>query len=195
MANIRTFIGVQVPTRVVNNVSRVINKLDATGASYNWVVPENLHVTLNFAGDILDREVHELCGELKRAIEVHEPFELSLNGVNGFPNAQQPRVLWIGVDEGADSLASLNRDIENTLSDWGINKDRNAYTPHMTLGRLKKAGRWNEKMLDVVHRHRNHDGGTCSIDTVTVFSSFLDPGGPSYTPMARVKLLGDFEQE
>ena len=191
MANIRTFIGVQVPTRVVNNVSRVIGKLDATGADYNWVVPDNLHVTLNFAGDVLDREVHELCRELKATIETHEPFELSLHGVDGFPNAQQPRVLWIGVDEGADSLANLNRDIEHTLSDWGVNKDRNDYTPHMTLGRVKKAGRWNEPMLDLVHRHRNHDGGTCSIDTVTVFSSFLDPGGPTYTPMSRIKLLGD----
>ena len=191
MANIRTFIGVQVPARMNNNVSRVVGKLDATGAKYNWVVPENLHVTLNFAGDVLDREVHELCQKLKRTIEVHEPFELSLHGVGGFPSVEMPRVLWIGVDEGTDSLISLNRDIEGTLSDWGVNKDRNEYKPHMTLGRLKKAGRWNEKMLDLVHRHRNHDGGACTIDTVTVFSSYLDPGGPTYTPMSRIKLLGD----
>lgn len=191
MANIRTFIGVQVPTRVTNNVSRVIGKLDATGAKYNWVVPENLHVTLNYAGDVLDREVHELCQKLKQTIQVHEPFELSLNGVNGFPTSEQPRVLWIGVDDGAEAMANLNRSIEDTLSDWGVNKDRNPYAPHMTMGRLKKAGRWNEKMLDLVHRHRNHDGGTCTIDKVTVFSSFFDPGGPTYTPMSRIKLLGE----
>jgi 2'-5' RNA ligase len=46
-------------------------------------------------------------------------------------------------------------------------------------------------MLDLVNRHRNHDGGTCWVDTVTVFSSYLDPGGPTYTPMARVELLGE----
>ncbi len=58
----------------------------------------------------------------------------------------EPRVLWIGVDEGADALASLYKSLEEVLHHWGVNKDRNEYVPHMTIGRIGRRGRWNEAL-------------------------------------------------
>lgn len=99
MATIRTFIGIKASQRVTNNVTSVINRLAATNDQYRWMAPENLHVTLNFVGDVVDIEVPELCKLLKEAVEPLESFDMSLQGVNGFNSAQEPRVLWIGVDE------------------------------------------------------------------------------------------------
>ncbi len=190
MATIRTFIGIKASQRVTNNVTSVINRLAATNDQYRWMVPENLHVTLNFVGDVVDIEVPELCKLLKEAVEPLESFDMSLQGVNGFNSAQEPRVLWIGVDEGTDSLKQLNKALGDVLHHWGVNKDRNEYVPHMTLGRLGRAGRWNDELLELVHKLRNHDGGFCHVSEVVVYSSYLDKGGPTYTPMARIKLKG-----
>lgn len=190
MASIRTFIAVKTALRVNNNVSKVVGRLAAQCDQYRWVEPENLHVTLNFVGDVVDIEVPELCQLIREAVEPMPAFELSLKGVDGFASAQEPRVLWMGVDEGADALKQIYDALANVLHHWGVNKDRNEYVPHMTLGRLKRGGRWNEELLELVHKLRNHDGGFCHVDEVIVFSSYLERSGPTYTPMARIKLSG-----
>lgn len=190
MASIRTFIALKASQRVTNNVASVVRRLAATCDKYRWVEPENLHVTLNFVGDVVDIEVPELCKLIKNAIEPFESFELSLQGVDGFPSALEPRVLWIGVDEGKETLVSLYKALADVLHHWGVNKDRNEYVPHMTLGRVGRGGRWNEDLLNLVHKLRHHDGGFCHVSEVIVYSSYQERGGPTYTPMARVKLKG-----
>jgi 2'-5' RNA ligase len=188
MANIRTFIGVIATDRVNRNVTNVVQKLTATQADYRWVDPENLHVTLNFAGNIVDTEVLEFCNLIKSAVKDFPPFEMSLQGVSAFPSTDNPRTIWIGVDEGAEVLKTLYKKLEDVLHHWGVNKDRNEYVPHMTLGRIQRGGRWNDSLLTSMHRLRNHDGGICDVDKVIVFSSYLDKSGPSQTPMATIKL-------
>lgn len=190
MASIRTFIAVNASQRVTANVGRVVNRLAACPVDYNWVETENLHVTLNFAGDVVDVEVPELCKLIKQGVADFGAFEMSIHGVDGFPSASQPRTLWIGVDEGADQLRALYKSLEEVLSDWGVNKDRKEFVPHMTLGRLRRGARWNEELIEKVHRLRNHDGGSCLVENVIVYSSYLDRSGPTYTPMATIKLKG-----
>ncbi len=190
MAYIRTFIAVQATERVNNNVLRVIQRLAATQADFRWVEPENLHVTLNFAGDIVDTEIPEFCRLIKQSVEKFPPFEMSLQGVGGFPDATQPRTLWMGVDQGAETLQAMYKQIEVILLHWGVNKDRNEYFPHLTMGRVQRSGRWNEDLLALVHRLRSHDSGVCQVDKVIVYSSFLDRSGPTHTPMATIRLKG-----
>ena len=188
MATIRTFIAIRAAQRVNNNVSKVVGRLAATCDQYRWVEPENLHVTLNFVGDVVDVEVPELCKLIKEALQPFESFDMSLQGVSGFSSAEEPRTLWIGTDEGSDSLHAIYKALAGVLHHWGVNKDRNEYVPHMTLGRVARGGRWNEALLALVHKLRNHDGGFCHVDEVIVYSSYLDRSGPTYTPMARIKL-------
>ena len=171
-------------------MARVVGRLAATKAQYRWVEPENLHLTLNYVGDVVDVEVPELCKLISDSIKGCESFDLSLQGVSGFPNPREPRVLWIGADEGKQNLISLYDTLADVLHHWGVNKDRNEFVPHMTLGRLARGGRWNEDLVNLVHKLRNHDGGFCHIKEVVVYSSFLDRSGPTYTPMARIKLGG-----
>ena len=188
MADIRTFIGVSASQRVTSNVARVVTRLAASDASYRWVVPENLHVTLNSVGEVRDTELPELLTLIKRTVENFSRFDLSLHGVDGFPNANEPRVIWIGVDEGQDPLREIYGALADKLHHWGVNRERKPYVPHMTLGRLARGGRWNESLLEKMHRLRNHDGGFCQVQEIVVYSSFLDRNKPTYTPMSRIKL-------
>lgn len=187
---IRTFIGVKASQRVTSNVARVIDRLEATGAPYRWEEPGNLHVTLNFVGDVPDIEVPEFCSLIKSDVESFAPFDMSLHGVDAFPETEQPRIVWVGVDEGSEPLKELNRSIGDVIHHWGVNRERREYVPHMTIGRLNRGGRWNELFSKQMHRLRNHDGGFCRISEVTIFSSYLEKSGPTYTPMATIKLRG-----
>jgi 2'-5' RNA ligase len=190
MGKIKTFIAVKVSERVNNNVAKVVRRLSALCDQYRWVEHENQILGLNYVGEVIDVEVPELCKLIKDAVEPLDSFELSLQGVDGFSSAQEPRTLWIGVDQGREQLCGLYSALEEVLHHWGVNKDRNEYVPHMTLGRLSRGGRWNDELLRLVHKLRSHDGGFCHVDEVIVFASYAERGRPSYTPMARIKLKG-----
>lgn len=188
MAKIKTFISIEASQRVTNNIARVVQRLAALCDGYNWVPTENLNVTINFVGEVLDREAAEFCQLVKTAADQFEPFELSFCGVNAFPDTESPRTIWIGVDEGAETLTQMNRELTKVIQDWGFNKEKNAYIPHLTLGKLRRGGKWNDEMLQLLHRLRHHDSGFCTIDKIIVNSSHKDRGSPTYTPMATIKL-------
>ena len=115
MGKIKTFIAVKVSERVNNNVAKVVRRLSALCDQYRWVEHENQLLALNYVGEVIDVEVPELCKLIKDAAEPLESFELSLQGVDGFSSAQEPRTLWIGVDQGREQLCGLYSALEEVL--------------------------------------------------------------------------------
>ena len=94
----------------------------------------------------------------------------------------------MGVDHGSEQLTLMNRELTKVIQDWGFNKEKNAYLPHVTLGKLRRGGQWNEALLEQLHRLRKHDSGFCTVEKVVVNSSHFDRGSPTYTPMATFRL-------
>ena len=190
MAKIKTFLSIHPSQRVTNNIVSVIQKMAARSNAYNWAKPEDLHVTVNFVGEILDREVPEFCKAVKDFMQTQafEPFEMSLCGVKAFPTNEQPRTIYLAADEGKDALMYMNRELTKLIQDWGFNKDKNKFVPHVTLGRLRRGNRPDEVIQESLHRLRNHDSGFFNVDEIKVNSSYMDTSGPTYTPMATFKL-------
>jgi 2'-5' RNA ligase len=188
MAKIKTFLSVHPSQRVTANIASVIEKMAARSNAYNWSKPAGLHVTVNFVGEIVDREVPEFCQTVKNFVQQFQPFELSLCGVKAFPSNEQPRTIYLAVDEGADALVYMNRELTKMIQDWGFNKDKNEFVPHVTLGRLRRGQRPDAAIEESLHRLRNHDSGFCNVGAIVVNSSYMDSSGPTYTPMATIKL-------
>ena len=191
MGVIRTFIALSIAERIRNNASNLIARLSDSGVAYNWMEDSNLHITLNFVGDLPELEVPEFCKDVRAVVGQHKKFGVMVTGLSAFPIPQEPRVIWLGITEGTDELKQLNRQLADLLARWGVPKERHDYHPHLTLGRVQRSGRWNQDLLERLERHRNHDGGWFQANEVIVYSSFLDRGGPTYTPMSRVKLGQD----
>src|SRR5256885_5342313 len=62
-----------------------------------------LHFTLAFLGET-DR-VDDACAA---AAEVRAPaFEVAIGGAGAFPSASRPRVLWLGVSQGAEQMIAV----------------------------------------------------------------------------------------
>lgn len=189
MAKIRTFIAVNLSSKIRKNASRLIDKMIATRAGYKWVAEENLHITLNFVGDVPENEVTDLCRDVSQRVTGAESFGLTVTGIGGFPSADEPRTIWLGITEGRQELAAINKTIDELLAEWRFPKDRQEFHPHVTLGRLQRGGRWNGALLELIDEDSEHHAGTCSVNEVVVYSSYLDKSGPTHTPMTRVKLL------
>ena len=152
---------------------------------------QNLHLTLNFVGDIDDREVPEFLGDAMEMISKFEPFELVVGGLGGFPTLEQPNTVWIGLEEGGEETAHISRETSKFLRDWSLGKSRFDFARHMTIGRIKKGKRCPKELATLLHRFRNHDAGSCHIDQVKICSSTFEGGQPQYASMATIDLEGE----
>jgi 2'-5' RNA ligase len=188
MPNIRTFIAVEISEEQRNSARRLIQRLSVAGQSYRWVDPENLHLTLSFLGDVPETEINQVCAVTEKAVAKISSFQFCVAGAGAFPDSIRPRVIWAGVNEGTDEFIKLQAAIQNQLSTLGFTADRRQYRPHLTLGRLKRAGRFDAELSELIEKHAEFDLGTNFADAVVIFSSFLDRSGPTYTPISTIEL-------
>jgi 2''-5'' RNA ligase len=110
-------------------------------------------------------------------------FEISLNGVGGFPNLRNPRVIWVGIEKnGAEKLSSLAKEIGVKLTSLGFEKDKK-FKPHLTVFRVKKRiGDVSPIMKDF----ETTNFGTEIVSKIKLKKSVLSPKGPEYSDLLEV---------
>jgi 2'-5' RNA ligase len=101
-----------------------------------WSPPENLHITLRFAGEIAESLAEDLDSALS-AVNV-QAFEITLAGVGAFGEHLAPHTLWAGV-EANDVLIRLRGRCETAARRAGLKPDTRAWKPHVTLAYLRGA--------------------------------------------------------
>jgi 2'-5' RNA ligase len=188
MARLRTFLAVDLGKTLRDRCVALQEGLARASADVKWVEPDNLHVTLLFLGEVEDREVPALCRAVAEVCADHEPFPASIEGVGCFPNPRRPRVVWVGVGEGAQELVTLHDDLERPLLDLGCyRREERRYRPHITLGRVR-GDRPAAQLAEALKKQANWQAGVTDVREVRVLSSELTPQGPIYTVLSRAPL-------
>jgi 2'-5' RNA ligase len=191
MSSIRTFVAVDVADSVRQRAAQLIDLLGAGGAAHvKWVAPQNMHLTLKFLGDVPQAEVNAVCQAVAGAVDGAAPFVMRVQGVGAFPHIGRPSTIWIGVDEGARQVGDLQQVVEKALKPLGFPRERRAFHPHLTLGRIRRGGTEARGLSDGLRQQQGFDAGETKIDQVTVYASYLDKTGPTYQAMSRVPLTG-----
>ena len=179
MKSLRTFIAVEISAAVRTKAEELIELLRASRADVKWVEPHNLHLTLQFLGDVPENLIAEVCKAVERGAGEVEPFELEICGAGAFPNLGKPRTIWLGAKEGAERMADLHDNIALTLADLGFQDEDRRYQTHLTIGRVKTMQ--NVALLGpLLKQHVDFPAGKFHVDQATVFSSRLERGGPIY---------------
>ena len=160
-----------------------------TRAHPKWVGPESLHVTLKFLGGVEEERVDGIIQAVECKLLDRAPFEFSLKGLGVFPTEREPKVLWLGVDQGKRDLMELAQRLESALYPIGFAPELRAFHPHLTLARVKALS-GAEAMMDVVNSHRRSaPDGSSRVDHVVLYRSELRPEGAVYTALHRWRLL------
>lgn len=134
---LRAFVAVFPPLELREALARAARDLPVAG-DVRWARPENVHITLKFLGDVGEEDLARVAEALGPVGERHDPFEALVSGFGGFPSAGRARILWAGIDEGADRLDTLARDVEDSLEPLGFAPDTRPFRPHLTLGRARR---------------------------------------------------------
>ena len=194
MSSVRLFIAVDFSDEVAAGAAAVAGQmrrtLEVPGTRITWVKPGNLHLTLKFLGDTDEELVPEAIRALDAAADVHAAFTVRVRGAGGFPDLRRPSVLWLALAEGGDRMVRLAGDVERALVGAGFPRDERTFTPHLTVGRVRIAGRGAD-FAAACARVDDRDAGACGIDRVTLYRSTLNPDGPAYTALRQCRLGGN----
>jgi 2'-5' RNA ligase len=187
----RTFLAVAVPEALSPRIERLRAKLAEHAPDGRWETPRPFHITLAFLGDVPHADLNTVCRATTEIAAGFGRFELSLTGPGAFPDATNPRVVWLGVGgPGLDVLMSLQSALAEAMSRLNYSPDNHGFRPHMTLGRLKPA-RWRQREHDLsapFERFRGWNAGPFRVDAVVAFASTLGDHGPVYAPLVRAAL-------
>jgi 2'-5' RNA ligase len=192
---VRTFIAVELPERIRTRLASLQAELSAHAALLKIVNPRLMHLTVRFLGPVpagrleaVERACSGACAGLQR-------FGLSLAGVGSFPErASVPRVIWVGLerDVGYASLGVLFDRLESRLESAGFERERRAFTAHLTLARLRDGASRDDAcpLADTLRalKQREFVRDSFEVDALTIMRSDPSPLGPRYTPLARIPL-------
>lgn len=187
MKRLRTFIAVDLGKTIRDRIITLQETLARTGTEIKWVEPENLHVTLLFLGEVDQRQVINVCRMVQDCATKQPAFSLSVETVGCFPNERRPRVVWVGVGEGAQELCALHDALEGPLQELGYRREERRYTPHITMGRVKSERSTDDLAVSLAKR-AGWKAGAVTVEEILVMSSQLTPQGPQYMVLSRAKL-------
>lgn len=141
-----------------------------------WVPAENFHVSLRFIGEVDGGAARDIDATLAG---IHAPrFQLALAGVGYFGNGANVRVVWAGVERSA-ALQHLHDKVESAVVRAGQPPDRQKYSPHVTLARVKTAPP-TAKLQDYIASYNLFRTPPLEITHFTLYESFTTSEGSIY---------------
>ena len=169
---------------MVKRLGLLQRELKGSVRDASWVKPENIHLTLRFLGEISPEEAAVVASALKAVGGRHSPFTLKVGVVRGFPKANRPRILCLGIAEKG-ALSDLYEDIEQALSDLGVKRETRPFRAHLTLCRFRlKKGR-QEAFTGGTGRDINVE---VRVGSFEVLKSVLDPAGAVHSVLESIEL-------
>ena len=190
---IRVFIALELPAEAKQALEGVIQKLRTNlPSNVRWVNPSGIHLTLKFLGDIDSTLVAEILEAMKYAALATqgERFSLRLSGLGLFPNPEQPRVLWAGLDGNLDALRALQEGVDEAMAKLGFAKERRPFSPHLTLGRVRDGATaaLRRRVTSSLTTMQMEDGEPWVPESVHLIQSTLTPQGAQYTNLGSVPI-------
>ena len=162
---------------------RVMQTVDGWERSLRLVRAENVHLTLVFIGEVSDDRVTPFVETMRSDIPL-EPFAMAFAGLGVFPPHGAPRVLWLGVAEGAAQATALHAVVADRLAALGIKKEARPFRAHLTLARWRDGRRSDRPRLEQTPRLI----ARTEVKAATLYQSRLSPAGPTYTALAQAEL-------
>ena len=186
---IRSFVAINLSKTLQDSLLRLIEefrgRLRHGRTRVSWVKAGSLHLTLKFLGGIEEKMVPDILQKLDDAVSEVRPFPMAFGDLGIFPNLNQPRVIWVGVQKGEGEVCRLQKNVEDRLSELGFKAEKRGFSPHLTLGRIKALGSRGE-VLRSLRELNQPEIGEIKVTKVSLMKSTLTPKGAIYKELGGV---------
>ena len=176
----RTFIALEISDESRSSLAQLIESIKPELGKLSWVKPENIHLTMKFIGEIDEKMIPDIERELNHVAAKTSVMSVNIRSLGCFPNPRRARVLWAGLRGNLEQLEFLKRDVEESMTKIGLEKDNKKFSPHVTLARIKKPVD-TARLTSILKEHDNSDYGKEEFDHIALIKSDLTPSGANYT--------------
>jgi 2'-5' RNA ligase len=146
-----------------------------------WQREDQLHVTLRFIGEVERPLAEDIAAALG---SVRAPsVELGLHGVGFFDQGRQGVLFARAIPR--DPLDALHKKVDRALVSVGLEPDRRAFLPHITLARRRRAAVEPTTWLEA---HASLSAPPEPANQFILYESRLGHDGAHYEPMAEYPL-------
>ncbi|MBW2967557.1 RNA 2',3'-cyclic phosphodiesterase [Candidatus Woesearchaeota archaeon] len=174
----RLFIAIEVPEEVTRILKSLQDKLNIPGRATKT---KSFHLTLKFLGEVDDDVLPRLEEELSKV--KFDSFKATMSDIGTFPNINNPRVLWIGI-EPHKAINALQKDVDSATQKLGFEMD-NRFHPHLTLARIKfldNKAEFKHALGDI-----KPPEASFPVSEFKLIKSTLAPQGPEYEVLSTFK--------
>ncbi|MBQ1251538.1 MAG: RNA 2',3'-cyclic phosphodiesterase [Firmicutes bacterium] len=180
----RAFVAIPIPEAVKDEIRAFYRGIGSV-RGVKTVVPENLHITLDFLGDISQREADAFSANLQRLAGKIRPFTVRICGVGAFPSRKDPKILWLGM-KNSRPLNELAVKVKAAVDSM----DDKKFSPHLTVGRVKYRSDDQKEYFDRFFAQDHKEFGVINVDHIHLMKSDLSGKDPVYTVIRDFKLIG-----
>jgi len=186
----RTFIAIELPKEIKDSLSKIQEQLKKSGADVKWVLPQNIHLTLKFLGEIDDIKLSKISEILEDTAKGKNPFQIRISSIGAFPKMNFPRVIWIGIDKGDQETKEIGDRLEEKIAKIGIPREDRPFSSHITIGRTRSTLNRDKLVGDLEDLASNFGGRNFefTVTKITLFKSTLTPKGPVYEILKEASL-------
>ena len=191
MEPIRSFIAIELPDELKSELTRLEARLKSDNQpGVKWVNPDSIHLTLKFLGNIAADRTGEITRAMENAVQGISPFHLEVKDLGVFPNLRRVQVIWVGISGEVEKLSQLQKRIESNLTPLGFASEPRAFTPHLTLARLRDQASLDERQRvgQLIADTKFEAACTIEVDVISLMRSQLTREGAIYSRISSVGL-------
>ena len=182
---LRLFVAADVPVDVLEQLDEATAPERSAVANARWAPVSNQHITLKFLGSVDATSLHEVSAACARVAAAATTGRIKVTGMGAFPNPRRARVIWAGIEDEGKLLAKIASGLDEALAPLGFAAEKRAFTPHLTLARLKSPADARPFLEDV-----SFASDPWLVTDIHLYRSHLSPKGARYE-IVETCVLGD----
>lgn len=188
MIGMRLFLAVDIPEENKKQISQFIRTVDQGTQAVKWVEQPNLHLTVKFLGEVPAQALKNISTAAAGSLQGMRKFDVSLKGIGFFPNQHNPRVIWVGITQGQESIMEVGKRLDEGLEDYGFDRERNRKA-HLTIGRVRDNSNNKQMIINIDNNKEELPEISFRVEEVFLYQSELTSKGPIYTVLEKYLIV------
>ncbi len=174
----RIFVAVDLPNTTREAIAEWVGAVRREDDGVRWLAPDCFHVTLRFLGETDRQQIPALTAALHAALTKFPEFPIEWIRLAPFPPRRRPLVVALEPETNG-ALIELAAVVEHAVVECGFPPEPRRFTPHLTVGRLRRRGGPPPALGADVDRRI-----PMQVQQTTLFASRLLPSGAEYSALA-----------
>lgn len=166
---VRLFVAVYPTTDVAASLLERISGLDLPG--HRPVLAEQVHLTLQFIGDVDMRQLDETVESVQRSTSGLGAFDLTMRELIVLPQRGRARLIAVATDE-PPAMMEMQRRLAQRLARYPRSKPGDRFLPHMTLARFRSPAKFQ-----LNEQHAALEYQPFGVPSIRLMRSTLRPDG------------------